>query len=94
MDIKSEFTEFCGPSVLYKSHERQGRTLRIVYTIPALSEDQRTISGHLRNGLESILRREVRRMAGSARNDAYHRTGHRDADMKQLLSGRLTGGPV
>lgn len=88
MDIKSEFTLYCGPSALYKSHERQGRTLRIVYTIPALSEDQHTVAGHLRNGLETVLRREVRRMAGSARNDAYHRTGHRDADMARLLSGR------
>lgn len=88
MDIKSEFTLYCGPSVLYKSHERDGRTLRIVYTIPALSEGERTISGHLRNGLESILSRAVRQMADSARNDAYHRTGHREADMQRLLSGR------
>lgn len=88
MDIKIEFTEFCGPSVLYKSHAKEGRTLRIFYTIPALSEDQRQIIAHLRNGLESTLRRQVRMAADSARNDAYHRTGHRDADMKQLLSGR------
>lgn len=88
MDIKSEFMEFCGPSVLYKSHVKEGRTLRIFYTIPALSEDERKVVAHLRNGLASVLRREVRRMADSARNDAYHRTGHREADMKQLLSGR------
>lgn len=88
MDIKSEFTHFCGPSVLYKSHDRQPRTLEIIYTIPAVSEDEHKVFGHLRNGLESVLRRAVRAMAGSARNDAYHRTGHREADMKQLLSGR------
>lgn len=88
MDIKSEFILFCGPSVLYKSHLKEGRTLRIYYTIPALSEDTRTVSGHLRNGLETILRRAVRQMADSARRDAYHLTGHRDADMAQLLSGR------
>lgn len=88
MDIKAEFTEYCGPSVLYKSHAREGRTLRIFYTIPALSEDQREIVVHLRNGLESTLRRQVRMMADSARNDAYHRTGHREADMARLLSGR------
>lgn len=89
MDIKSEFTQFCGPSALYKSHDRKPRTLEIVYTIPALSEDERKVFGHLRNGLESVLRRTVRQMADSARRDAYHRTGHREADMKQLLSGRV-----
>lgn len=89
MDIKSEFTQFCGPSVLYKSHERRDRTLRIVYTIPALSEDERKVHGHLRNGLETVLRRAVRQLADSARQDAYHRTGHRDADMQRLLSGRI-----
>lgn len=88
MDIKAEFTEFCGPSVLYNSHERQNRTLRIVYAIPALSDDPRTVHAHLRNGLETVLRRAVRQMADSARRDAYHRTGHRNADMQRLLSGR------
>lgn len=88
MDIAAEFTLFCGPSVLYKSHDRKSRTLEIVYTMPALSEDERKVFGHLRNGLESTLRRTVRQMADSARNDAYHRTGHRDADMQRLLSGR------
>lgn len=88
MDIKSEFTQFCGPSALYKSHNRQPRTLEIVYTIPAVSEDEHKVFGHLRNGLESTLRKQVRMIAASARIDAYRRTGHRDADMARLLSGR------
>lgn len=88
MDVKTEFTLYCGPSVLYKSHSREGRGLKIVYTIPALSEDERTVHAHLRNGLASVLRRAVCTMADSARNDAYRRTGHRDADMARLLSGR------
>lgn len=91
MDIKTEFTDFCGPSVLYKSHVKEGRTLRIFYSIPAVDQDQdrRVVVSHLRNGLETILRRTVRAMADSARNHAYHRTGHRDADMQRLLSGRV-----
>lgn len=88
MDIKAEFTQYCGPSVLYKSHGQGGRILEIIYTIPALDEEEHSISDHLRNGLESTLRRSVRQMADSARNDAYHRTGHREADMARLLSGR------
>lgn len=87
MDIKSEFTQFCGPSVLFVDVVREGRTIRINYSIPAL-EFRVQIIAHLRNGLESTLRRAVRQMADSARNDAYRRTGHREADMQRLLSGR------
>lgn len=87
MDIKSEFTQFCGPSVLFLDVMREGRTITINYSIPAL-EFRGQIIGHLRNGLETVLRRVVRQMADSARNDAYRRTGHRDADMAHLLSGR------
>lgn len=89
LDIKNEFTLFCGPSVLYRSHDQQPRTLKIVYTIPAVSEDKREVFGHMRNGLASVLRQTVRAMAASARNDAYRQTGHRDADMAHLLSGRV-----
>lgn len=88
MDIKSEFTQFCGPSVLYKSHGQNTRILEIIYIIPAISDDPHRIHGYLRNGLESVLRRAVRQMADSARNDAYRRTGHREADMQRLLSGK------
>lgn len=62
--------------------------VRVFYTIPAVSEDQREVVAHLSNGLAWTLLRAVRRCAESARNDAYRRTGHRDADMQQLLSGR------
>lgn len=89
LDIKAEFTAFCGPSVLFHHETHAGRNLRITYTIPALDPaDKRFIVAHLRNGLESVLRKAVRRAADSARLDAYHRTGHRDADMQKLLSGR------
>lgn len=88
MDIKTEFTKFCGPSVLFGREERAPRTITIIYTIPAIDDDPRRVTAHLRNGLESVLRAAVKKMADSARNDAYHRTGHRDADMQRLLSGR------
>lgn len=93
MDIKAVFTEFCGPSVLFVEEKHPFRTLTIVYTIPALDPDKKwqTVA-HLRNGLEVVLRQAVKRCADHARQDAYRRTGHRDADMKQLLRGRLTGG--
>lgn len=88
MDIKSEFTKLCGPSVLFGKEERAPRTITIIYTIPAIDHDLRRVTAHLRNGLESVLRAAVKQMADSARNDAYHRTGHREADMQRLLSGK------
>lgn len=89
LDIRDEFTRFCGPSVLFVERvSTMDRTLRIKYSIPALEDEPRFVVMHLRNGLESVLRKAVHRAADSARLDAYRRTGHRDADMKQLLSGR------
>lgn len=88
MDVRAEFTRFCGPSVLYKMHKKEGSTLRIIYAIPALGEDEYRVTGYLRNGLQSVLRAAVLRMAATARDDAYCRTGHRAADMQRLLSGR------
>jgi hypothetical protein len=89
MDIKAEFTHYCGPSVLFIAEHRQGHTLKITYTIPALDPiDHRFVIAHLSNGLEQVLRRAVRRAADHARQDAYRRTGHYAADMKHLLSGR------
>lgn len=90
MDIRALFTEYCGPSVLFISSSRENvRTIKIEYSIPAIDpEERRFVIGYLRNGLESVLRRQVLRAADHARMDAYRRTGHRDADLKRLLSGR------
>lgn len=89
LDIRAEFTRFCGPSVLHASHSRENRTLTVVYTIPALGGDAYRVVAHLRNGLATTLRRAVRQAAASAAAHAYNATGHRDADMQQLLKGRL-----
>lgn len=70
LDIKTEFGLFCGPDVLYSSHTKEGRTLRIWYTIPVLNDTAHRVADYLRNGLE---RRAVRQMADSAKRDAYHR---------------------
>jgi hypothetical protein len=92
MDIQAVFTEYCGPSVLFIEANNSGRTLKVTYTIPALdSALQRFVVTHLRNGLERTLWHAVRRCAADARNDAYRRTGHREADIKELLAGRLVG---
>lgn len=88
LDIKAEFTQYCGPSVKFERDIRDGRTLTIEYTIPAIDTECRKVVGHLRNGLERVLMRAVRQMAASASADAYHRTGHRDADMQHLLQGK------
>jgi len=93
MEIRDEFTRFCGPSVLFLARvATTGRTLKLTYTIPAIDHEPRFVIAHLRNGLESVLRQAVRRCAEQARQDAYRRTGHRDADMKQLLQGKLVHG--
>lgn len=89
MDVKAEFTKFCGPSVLYSSHSREGHTLTVVYTIPAIGGETYKAVAHLRNGLAIVLMRAVRAAAASAANHAYVATGHREADMKQLLKGKL-----
>lgn len=92
MDIKAIFTKYCGPSVLFIEAQNSGRTLRITYTIPALDPDEkRFIVAHLLNGLNVTLLNAVRKCADRAATDAYIRTGHRDADMKELLAGRLVG---
>ena len=93
LDVKDEFTRFCGPSVLFvERHTTHGRTLKIVYTIPAIDTDERRfVIAHLRNGLESVLRQAVRRCAKQAFDDAYVRTGQRAGDMRQLMSGRIHG---
>jgi hypothetical protein len=90
MDIKAVFTEFCGPSVLFVAETHSNpHTLKITYSIPALDPDDRRFAvAHLRNGLETVLRQAVKRCADHARLDAYNRTGHREADMARLLSGR------
>lgn len=90
MDIEGVFKEFCGPSVLFIGRiTTHGRTLKIEYTIPALNpDDKHFVIAHLRNGLETVLRQAVKRCADQARLDAYSRTGHREADMARLLSGR------
>lgn len=89
LDVKAEFTRFCGPSALYSSHSREPRTLTVIYTIPALGEDTHRVVAHLRNGLQVVMMRAVRQAAASAANHAYVATGHREADMKQLLQGKL-----
>lgn len=88
-DIKAEFTRFCGPSALYSSHTKEPRTLTLVYTIPAIGADTHRVVAHLRNGLSVVLMRAVRQCAASAANHAYVATGHREADMQQLLRGKL-----
>lgn len=89
LDVKAEFTRFCGPSALYSSHTKEPRTLTLVYTIPAIGTDTHRVVAHLRNGLSVVLMRAVRQCAASAANHAYAATGHREADMQQLLKGRL-----
>lgn len=92
MDIKTVFTQYCGPSVLFASQNHEGRTLTVVYTIPALDPDQAyTVVTHLRNGMESLIWHAARRCAYEARNDAFRRTGQRDALIKESLAGRLVG---
>lgn len=89
LDVEQEFKRYCGPSVLFQHHIKDGRTLTICYTIPALGDDPHRVVANLRNGLESVLRITVKQMAGSAFNHAYRATGHREADMQRLLQGRL-----
>lgn len=88
LDVKAEFTQYCGPSVKFEAEKRDGRTIMIEYTIPAIDMERRKVVGHLRNGLERVLMRVVRQMAASAQGDAYHRTGHFDADLARLLQGK------
>lgn len=75
--------------MLYSSHVKDSRTLTVVYTIPALGEERYRVVAHLRNGLAIVLMRAVRQAAHSASDHAYRATGHRDADMKRLLQGKL-----
>jgi hypothetical protein len=88
MDIAATFRRYCGPSVQFVGETREGRRLTITYMIPAMGDSLCTVSGELSNGLSSMLHRMVKILADRARNDAYRRTGHRDADLKHLLSGR------
>lgn len=87
-DIKEEFKRFCGPSVLFDHHIKDGRNLTICYSIPAIDGTKYRVVAHLRNGLDTVLRATIKQLAGSAFNHAYRITGHRDADMQRLLQGR------
>src|SRR5882757_8936190 len=89
MDVAAEFSRYCGPSVKFEVCQRDGRTITIEYSIPAISTERRRVIAHLRNGLEIVLRRVVRQMAASASADAYRATGNRDADMAKLLRGKV-----
>jgi len=92
VDVAGLFKAYCGPSALLAGWRKEGKTLTLEYTIPALGEEKRKIVCHLRNGLDQVLRRQVIRCADSARNDAYIATGQRAADMAQLLKGKLVSG--
>lgn len=92
VDVAGLFKAYCGPSAKFAGWRKDGRTLTIEYTIPALSDEKKKIVCNLRNGLDQILRRQVIRCADSARNDAYMATGQWAADVQQLLRGKLVGG--
>lgn len=89
LNVAEEFKRFCGPSVLFDHHIKDGRTLTICYSIPAIGDERYRVVAHLRNGLDSVLRMTVKQLGGSAFNHAYRVTGHRDADMQRLLQGKL-----
>jgi hypothetical protein len=89
LDIKAEFTAYCGPSARFEAERREGRMIWIEYSIPALGPEKRKVVAHLRNGLERVLLTAVRQLAASAAADAYRRTGQRDGDMAKLLQGKV-----
>lgn len=88
MEVADMFKRYCGPSVRFITHDRSGSDLKITYDIPAIASEPRVISVPLRNGLAPTLYLAIRALGERASNDAYNRTGHREADMKRLLSGR------
>lgn len=87
-DAKTEFERFCGSDVKYLRHEGPpSRNLCIYYSIEG-QDRELSVNCHLMDGTNIRLRNAARRCAKLAYDDAYRRTGKREADMNMLLSRR------
>lgn len=86
-DVKTEFERHCGTDVKFVACESKNQQVTIEYLIPAVDR-KRWISARMTNGTNTARRDTARRIAKLAFDDAYHLTGKRDADMKQLLQGK------
>lgn len=86
-DIKTEFDRHCGADVKYVDHAIRNQHLYIEYQVTGV-DNKRSITAMMQNGTNTSRRDTARRIAKRAFDDAYHLTGKRDADMKQLLQGK------
>lgn len=90
MDVKATFELWAGDDVRYVGHERTGRSIEITYRIPKVDGERKFhVDVLITSGVPSAVHAAIKRCAGAAQTDAYRRTGQRDADMANLMQGKL-----
>ena len=89
MSVEATFTLYCGPDAYYVSHEQIGRKLIIEYKVRG-DDGVRAAWRLLKSGTPAAMNWAIRSVAEDVRLRSYRMSGKMEADLKQLLEGRLT----